>query len=76
MRVFVVEAYSYDPEDVVGVFASRELAERHLEKDGWERCPDPWKTPTGCGCCPDTNHWHSPDNWTKAVITEHMVHTK
>lgn len=74
MKVYVICAYSYDPEDIQGVFTSREKALAYLNRTGWIPCPDPYQTPDGCGCCPnDGNHFHAGDNWLQATIEEHVV---
>lgn len=73
MIVHVIEAYSYDPEDIQGVFTTKVLAEAWLQEHKWFRCPQPFASPNGNGCCPSTDHWHDPEDWKKALITEHEV---
>ena len=72
MRVFVLEAYSYDPEDVQGVFTTEHKALNWLKKHGWKPCPEPLNNKGECGCCPKGTY-HDPRDWKRARIVEHKV---
>ena len=62
--VWVIEAYSYDPEDVVGVFSSKEKAIVFLETNGWT-----WHETLGNG----ESGWSHSDGWRRANVIPHTI---
>lgn len=68
MTVYVIEAFSYGPEDVQGVFSSVEAAERWLTYNGWSQC-------FGAQSCygQQVGHWHAADGWRLAHVKPHEV---
>jgi len=61
MTVWVIEAYSYDPEPVQGVFSSKEKAEAWLTANGWKRTDN------------YANEWTDGEGWMLAHIVGHEV---
>ncbi len=65
MIVFVVEAFSYDPEDVVGVFFTKEKALQYLKDNGWRDAKKGYQY--------DYPVWSHEDGWRLCKISEYKV---